>query len=175
MNIKQEHKNIIWTLMSLIELKCLSEFFPLLQVFSSVRGYVWRDKFYGTVYTERDTLHIEPLLNVGPVNTKYVRGVVRPVNAYGEERGRKYPTLNLIVFSLQSILQTEAETERQAQAVSEEAETDQSLQETAETEGEAEEEPSLEETEALELAGEAEEERWEAGQEMSELRPPPDR
>ena len=43
---------------------------------------MWRDKFYGTVYTERETLHIEPLLNVGPVNTRYVRGVVRPVNAY---------------------------------------------------------------------------------------------
>ena len=68
--------------MSLTELNCLSKIFPPRQVFSSVRGYVWRDKFYGTVYTERDTLHIEPLLNVGPVNTKYVRGVVKPVNAY---------------------------------------------------------------------------------------------
>ena len=60
----------------------MSQISPLWQVFSSVRGYVWRDKFYGTVYTERDTLHIEPLLNVGPVNTKHLRGVVRPVNAY---------------------------------------------------------------------------------------------
>merc|ERR1719312_220886 len=37
------------------------------QVYSSVRGYVWRDKFYGTVITETDTLHIEPLLQLGPV------------------------------------------------------------------------------------------------------------
>ena len=67
--------------MSLVELKCF-KYLDCCQVFSSVRGYVWRDKFYGSVYTERDTLHIEPLLNVGPVNTKHVRGVVRPVNAY---------------------------------------------------------------------------------------------
>jgi len=52
------------------------------QVFSSVRGYVWRDKFYGTVITLIDTLHIEPLLNIGPVYSKYVRGINRPVNAY---------------------------------------------------------------------------------------------
>ena len=38
---------------------------------SSVRGYVWRDKFYGTVITPGDTLHVEPLAHTGPVNTRY--------------------------------------------------------------------------------------------------------
>ena len=54
----------------------------ILQVFSAVRGYVWRDKFYGTVTTLTDTLYIEPLMNKKPVNTKFVRGINRTVNAY---------------------------------------------------------------------------------------------
>ena len=79
------------------------------QVYSAVRGYVWRDKvtppllstlnttfkmsvmkfqqntlqFYGTVITEADTLHIEPLVQLGPVQTtNKVAGVVtmrRPI------------------------------------------------------------------------------------------------
>ena len=40
------------------------------QVHSGVRGYVWRDKFYGTVMTPDDTLHIEPLAHVRPVNSR---------------------------------------------------------------------------------------------------------
>ena len=42
----------------------------LSQVHSSVRGYVWRGKFYGTVITPEDTLHVEPLAHTGPVNTR---------------------------------------------------------------------------------------------------------
>ena len=54
----------------------------ILQVYSSVRGYVWRDKFYGTVITETDTLHIEPLLQLGPVKSKFVKKSDKLVNAY---------------------------------------------------------------------------------------------
>ena len=54
----------------------------MFQVHSSVRGYVWRDKFYGTVATSTVTLHIEPIVNTRPVSSKYVRGINRAVNAY---------------------------------------------------------------------------------------------
>ena len=37
-----------------------------------MRGYVWRGKFYGTVITPEDTLHVEPLAHTGPVNTRFV-------------------------------------------------------------------------------------------------------
>ena len=48
---------------------------------SAVRGYVWREKFYGTVVTGADRLHIEPLLAAGPVrSTTTTTG--RTVNAY---------------------------------------------------------------------------------------------
>ena len=47
-----------------------------------MRGYVWRDKFYGTVITETDTLHIEPLLQLGPVASKYRTKSDKIVNAY---------------------------------------------------------------------------------------------
>ena len=91
------------------------------QLQSSVRGYVWRDKFYGTVrniwppmqshfkpdfekdkfdnlrgwlcgtfkfkfkfkvVTPRDTLHIEPILHLGPVGLLRTPGDGRTVNAY---------------------------------------------------------------------------------------------
>ena len=92
-----------------------------LQLQSSVRGYVWRDKFYGTVsnfwppvqseknkssklnievvtphicyvfnavkikikkvVTPRDTLHIEPILHLGPVGLLRPPGDGRTVNA----------------------------------------------------------------------------------------------
>lgn len=37
---------------------------------SGVRGYVWKDKFYGTVVTRQDTLYIEPLSTTGPINSR---------------------------------------------------------------------------------------------------------
>lgn len=37
---------------------------------SSVRGYVWRDKFYGTVHTDAGILHIEPLHQIGTLATQ---------------------------------------------------------------------------------------------------------
>ena len=43
---------------------------------------MWKDKFYGTVITETDTLHIEPLLQLGPVKTKYRKKSDKLVNAY---------------------------------------------------------------------------------------------
>merc|ERR1719273_2625321 len=49
---------------------------------SSVRGYVWRDKFYGTVVTPWDTLHIEPIVHLGPVGLVRPPGDRRTVNAY---------------------------------------------------------------------------------------------
>ena len=36
-----------------------------------MRGYVWRGKFYGTVITPEDTLHVEPLAHTGPINTRF--------------------------------------------------------------------------------------------------------
>ena len=98
------------------------QFKVALQLQSSVRGYVWRDKFYGTVsnfwplvqsekdkssklnievvtphicyvfnavkikikkvVTPRDTLHIEPILHLGPVGLLRPPGDGRTVNAY---------------------------------------------------------------------------------------------
>ena len=41
-----------------------------------MRGYVWRGKFYGTVITPEDTLHVEPLAHTSPVNTR--SGILSP-------------------------------------------------------------------------------------------------
>ena len=48
-----------------------------------MRGYVWRGKFYGTVITPEDTLHVEPLAHTGPVNTRFL------------SQFRFYPIVNL--------------------------------------------------------------------------------
>ena len=37
---------------------------------SSVRGYVWREKFYGTVTTLTEILHIEPLHQLGTLTAR---------------------------------------------------------------------------------------------------------
>merc|ERR1712197_249300 len=50
------------------------------QVHSSVRGYVWRGKFYGTVITRFDTLHVEPLAHVGPISTRLDRETMLSVH-----------------------------------------------------------------------------------------------
>ena len=47
-----------------------------------MRGYVWREKFYGAVLTAGDTLYIEPLEGGGPVGSHTPRTGGRPVNAY---------------------------------------------------------------------------------------------
>ena len=40
------------------------------QTGSSVRGYVWRGKFYGTVTTVKEILHIEPLHQLGTLSAR---------------------------------------------------------------------------------------------------------
>jgi len=52
------------------------------QELSSVRGYVWRDKFYGSVWTDKFVLQIEPLPRSGPVITRYSSFSNRMLNAY---------------------------------------------------------------------------------------------